>query len=473
MVRVRFAPSPTGKLHLGSARTALFNWLFARGQGGTFILRIEDTDPERSQRALEESILDDLKWLGLDWDEGPDIGGVHGPYRQSERAEIYRLHSQRLLEQGKAYPCYCTPEELEEKKRLAIAAGRTPIYDGTCRGLSEEERRGREARGLKATLRFKVPQREIAFEDLLHGWMRFSPDVIGDFILVRSDGSAGFNFSVVVDDATMGISHVIRGEDHLTNTARHVVLFEALGYAVPLYLHHSLLLGPDGAKMSKRHGATSVSEYRALGYLPQALANYLALLSWSPPDEKEVLTRQELLRLFDIGDLSSSPAIFDKAKLDWLNAKHLHMMPLSELIEPARPFAPEWSDNPFFPLMLESVLDNLVTLSDLPRYLAPFGPEQAPEQQAARWLRGESGREVIERALNLLANRGIDGLEDASGVVTEIKREFMEKGIKAREILMPIRVGLTGRDKGPPLPYLLFVFGRDETVRRLREALTL
>ena len=473
MVRVRFAPSPTGKLHLGSARTALFNWLFARGQGGTFILRIEDTDPERSQRALEESILDDLKWLGLDWDEGPDIGGVHGPYRQSERAEIYRLHSQRLLEQGKAYPCYCTPEELEEKKRLAIAAGRTPIYDGTCRGLSEEERRGREARGLKATLRFKVPQREIAFEDLLHGWMRFSPDVIGDFILVRSDGSAGFNFSVVVDDATMGISHVIRGEDHLTNTARHVLLFEALGYAVPLYLHHSLLLGPDGAKMSKRHGATSVSEYRALGYLPQALANYLALLSWSPPDEKEVLTRQELLRLFDIGDLSSSPAIFDKAKLDWLNAKHLHMMPLSELIESARPFAPEWSDNPLFPLMLESVLDNLVTLSDLPRYLAPFGPEQAPEQEAARWLRGESGRDVIERALDLLANRGIDGLEDASGVVTEIKREFMEKGIKAREILMPIRVGLTGRDKGPPLPYLLFVFGRDETVRRLREALTL
>lgn len=467
MIRVRFAPSPTGKLHLGSARTALFNWLFARGQGGTFILRVEDTDPERSSRELEDSILDDLRWLGLDWDEGPDAGGPHGPYRQSERAEIYGKHARRLEEGGKAYPCYCTLEELEERKGQALAAGRTPVYDGTCRRLTAEERRAREAEGRRPALRFEVPQREIAFEDLLHGWMRFSPEVIGDFIIVRSDGTSGFNFSVVVDDATMGMTHVIRGEDHLTNTARHVLLFEALGYPVPLYLHHSLLLGPDGAKMSKRHGATAVYEYRELGYLAQTLTNYLALLSWSPPREKEVLDLPELVRLFDIGDLSASPAVFDKAKLDWLNGKHLHRMPLPDLVETARPFVPAWSEHPLFPLMLESVLDNLGILSELPYYLAPYGPVAAPDEQAAHWLRGDSALKVTERALDVMHAHELKGLEDARGMVADIKRDFLEKGFKTKEVLMPLRVALTGRDKGPPLPHLITVLGKDECINRL------
>jgi glutamyl-tRNA synthetase len=472
MLRVRFAPSPTGRLHLGSARTALFNWLCARGQEGAFILRIEDTDPERSSRALEESILDDLRWLGLDWDEGPDIGGAHGPYRQSERGEIYKAHAERLLREGKAYPCYCTREELEENKRRALAEGRTPVYPGTCRGLSPEERKGREARGLKPAIRFLVPQREIAFEDLLHGWMRFSPEVIGDFIIVRSDGSAGFNFSVVVDDATMGITHVIRGEDHLTNTARHVLLFEALGYQLPIYLHHSLLLGPDGSKMSKRHGATSVPEYREMGYLPAALANYLALLSWSPPEGREVLCLEELVELFDIGDLSASPAVFDKDRLDWLNSRHLHRMALTELVERARPFAPAWSRDQHFALMVESVLDNLVTLSELPRYLEPYGPRLRPDEQAAGWLSMEASRSVVERSLEIIGREDIGGPDDGHRVVDEIRNEFQEKGLKAKQILMPLRVALTGRDKGPPLSYLLVVMGKEESARRLREALS-
>ncbi len=471
LIKVRFAPSPTGRLHLGSARTALFNWLCARGQGGTFVLRIEDTDRERSSSELERSIIDDLKWLGLDWDEGPDVGGPHGPYRQSERDEIYRIHARRLVEEGKAYPCYCTLEELEEKKRQALASGKMPIYDGACRSLAPEERAERESRGLEPALRFEVPRHDITFEDLLHGSMRFSPDVIGDFIIVRSDGTAGFNFSVVVDDATMGITHVIRGEDHLTNTARHVLLFEALGYPVPLYLHHSLLLGPDGSKMSKRHGATSVPEYRDAGYLPEALANYLAMLSWSPPEDNEVLDREALLKLFDIGDLSASPAIFDKAKLDWLNAKHLHLIPLPELVERARPFAPEWASDPHFPLMLESVLDNLVTLSELPIYLAPYGPASPPQEQAAALLPGEVGHAVVERVLELLSARDIAGLDDAHAVVGEIRKEFTERGLKVRQILMPLRVALTGRDKGPPLSYLLAVFGREESASRLKRAL--
>lgn len=468
MVRVRFAPSPTGSLHLGSARTALFNWLFARGQGGNMVLRVEDTDPQRSRRELEDSILEDLRWLGLDWDEGPDVGGLHGPYRQSERGEIYREHAARLSEAGKAYPCYCTLEELEGKKKAALAQGRTPVYDGTCRDLTPRERDAREAEGRKPALRFRVPDSDIAFRDLLHGPMRFSPEVIGDFLIIRSDGSAGFNFSVVVDDATMGITHVIRGEDHLTNTARHVLLFEALGYPVPIYLHHSLLLGPDGAKMSKRHGATAVREYRDMGYLPSALANYLALLSWSPPQDREVLDLEELVRLFDIGDLSSSPAVFDKARLDWLNGRHLRRMPAEELVERARPYAAAWGEHPRFAWMVESVLDNLVTLSELPAYLEVYGEPAVPDEHAAEWLRGDTSWKVLEKAREVLASSPLQGLDDARRVVGEFKQGFLEKGLKAKEILMPLRVALTGRDKGPALPYLLAVLGKEECLERLR-----
>jgi glutamyl-tRNA synthetase len=432
------------------------------------VLRVEDTDPLRSSRELEESIMEDLRWLGLDWDEGPEVGGPRAPYRQSERREIYREHAWRLLEAGKAYPCYCTPGELEEEKERAKARGRTPIYDGTCRDLTPEERRAREAEGRRPALRFRVPGGEIVFQDLLHGWMRFSNEVIGDFLIVRSDGSAGFNFSVVVDDATMGITHVIRGEDHLTNTARHVLLFDALGYPVPLYLHHSLLLGPDGSKMSKRHGATAVRDYRGMGYLPQALTNYLALLSWSPPQDKEVLRLEELVRLFDIGDLSPGPAVFDKARLDWLNSRYLRKMDREELVEASRPFAPGWSDHPLFPLMVESVLDNLSTLGELPHYLAPYGEPEVPGEQAAAWLRGETAKRVLESALERMEHSYVTDLEDGRELIGWLKQRFLEKDLKPKEILMPLRVALTGSDRGPALPYLITVLGKDECVKRLR-----
>lgn len=472
MIRVRFAPSPTGMLHLGSARTALFNWLFARAQDGVMVLRVEDTDLARSDRELESSILDDLRWLGLDWDEGPDTGGSHAPYRQSERGEIYRQHAQRLTEAGKAYPCYCSPQELEEGKRKALAEGRTPIYEGACRDLTPQQKKAREAEGRRPALRFRVPGGEVAFQDLLRGFVRFPPGAVGDFIIVRSDGTAGFNFTVVVDDATMGITHVIRGEDHLTNTARHVMLFDALGYPVPVYLHHSLLMGPDGAKMSKRHGATSVREYREMGYLAQALANYLALLSWSPPEGREVLSPEELLHLFDIGDLSSSPAVFDKQRLDWLNGKHLRGMGKDELVEAARPFAPAWSGHPKFPLMVESVLDNLVNLGELPAYLEAYGARREDvEEHAAEWLRGEVAARVIEKAMEVLGHAKVDDLADADDVIAEIKRHYAEKDLKPKEIFMPLRVALTGRDRGPGLHYLIAVFGQQECSERLRRVL--
>lgn len=471
VIRVRFAPSPTGKLHLGSARTALFNWLFSRGQGGAMVLRVEDTDPTRSNRALEDSILDDLRWLGLDWDEGPDTGGPHGPYRQSERGDIYREHARRLLEGGRAYPCYCAPEELEESKRNALERGHTPLYEGTCRGLSERERRLREEEGRRPALRFRVPGGEVAFQDLLRGFVRFPPGALGDFIIMRSDGSAGFNFSVVVDDATMGITHVIRGEDHLTNTARHVMLFDALGYEVPVYLHHSLLMGADGAKMSKRHGATGVREYRKMGYLPQALTNYLALLSWSPPEGREVLNLGELVNLFDVGDLSSSPAVFDRQRLDWLNGKHLRALQEGRLLEEAARFAPAWAGHPRFAVMVESVLDNLVNLGELPSYLEPYGAPAVPDERAAEWLHGEVAVKVVEKAVQILEGSRLESVEDADNVIGEIKRYYADRDLKPKEVLMPLRVALTGRDKGPGLHYLFAVLGRQECVSRMKESL--
>jgi nondiscriminating glutamyl-tRNA synthetase len=471
MIRVRFAPSPTGMLHLGSARTALFNWLFARGQDGVMVLRVEDTDVARSSRELEVSILDDLRWLGLDWDEGPDVGGPHAPYRQSERSEIYREHAARLRDAGRAYPCYCTPEELEESKRKALAEGRTPIYDGTCRDLTPEEREAREAEGRKPALRFRAAGGEVAFQDLLRGFVRFPPGVVGDFIIVRSDGTAGFNFTVVVDDAAMGITHVIRGEDHLTNTARHVMLYDALGYPEPIYLHHSLLMGSDGSKMSKRHGATGVRDYREMGYLPQTLTNYLALLSWSPPEGKEVLDLEELLRLFDIGDLSSSPAVFDRQRLDWLSGKHLRGMPAERLVEAAAAFAPDWSGDPRFPVMVESVLDNLTTLGDLPAYLEPYGPPSLPEGRAAEWMHGEVAARVIAEAVEVMEGMSMGSVAEADDVIGEIKQHFADRDLKPKEVFMPLRVALTGRDRGPGMHYLLAVFGKDESMDRLRHAL--
>src|SRR5215203_554656 len=282
-MRLRFAPSPTGQLHVGNARTALFNWLLANGKDGTFVLRIEDTDAERSTRESEDSILEDLRWLGLEWDEGPDVGGTGGPYRQSERLHLYTSYGNELLAGGHAYHCFCAPQKLEADRRAMLAAGRPPRYAGTCRSLSPDEARRRIEGGERAVVRFRVPEHiDVSFTDLVRGEVAFNTDVIGDPVLVRSDGRPAYNFAVVVDDALMEITHVIRGEDHISNTPRQVLLYRALGFAPPKFAHLSLVLGPDHTPLSKRHGATSVAEFRERGYLPEALTNYLALIGWSP-----------------------------------------------------------------------------------------------------------------------------------------------------------------------------------------------
>ncbi|PYR56919.1 MAG: glutamate--tRNA ligase, partial [Acidobacteria bacterium] len=332
-MRLRFAPSPTGQLHVGNARTALFNWLLTRGHDGTYVLRIEDTDTERSTKASEESILHDLRWLGLEWDEGPDAGGGHGPYRQSERLHLYTSYANELLGGGHAYYCFCSAQKLDADRKSDLAAAKPPRYHATCRNLSPEEVRTRMEAGEKPVIRFKVAdQSDITFQDLVRGDLTFNSDVIGDWVLVRSDGRPAYNFAVVIDDALMEITHVIRGEDHISNTPKQILLYRALGFTPPKFAHLALVLGPDHTPLSKRHGATSVSEFRERGYLPEALTNYLALIGWSPRasgggtgDDAELLPMEELARRFAIEDVGHSAGVFDPEKLAWMNRHYMKM----------------------------------------------------------------------------------------------------------------------------------------------------
>src|SRR4051794_18724490 len=325
-MRLRFAPSPTGQLHVGNARTALFNWLLARGQRGdetgTFILRIEDTDAERSTRASEDGIARALRWLGLDWDEGPDAGGSHGPYRQSERLPLYQSYAQELLAANLAYYCFCSTEQLEAERQAAVAAGQPVQYSGRCRNLPNDEVSTRIAGGEQAAIRFRVPEgTDIVFTDLVRGEVRFQNEIIGDPVIVRADGTPAYNFAVVVDDALMEVTHVIRGEDHLSNTPRQILLYEALGFAPPTFAHLALVMGPDHSPLSKRHGATSIAEFRSKGYLPEALLNYLALIGWSPRGHDdhgaELLPASELAKRFALEDVGHSAGVFDEEKLAW------------------------------------------------------------------------------------------------------------------------------------------------------------
>src|SRR2546421_208353 len=341
-MRVRFAPSPTGHLHVGNARTALFNWLLARGQGGTYIFRIEDTDADRSTRESEASIVTDLRWLGLDWDEGPDVGGPRGPYRQSERLHLYQSYATELLNAGAAYHCFCTVVQLEAERQEALAAGRPARYAGTCRRITREQAEARIAAGERPAIRFRVPEeRDVVFTDAVRGDVRFETDVIGDPVIVRADGHPAYNFAVVVDDALMEVTHVVRGEDHISNTPRQILLYEALGFTPPIFAHLALVLGPDHSPLSKRHGATSVGEFRSKGYLPEALVNYLALIGWSPGNDEELLPVEELARRFSLERVGHSAGVFDEEKLAWANRHYLKMSDPARIANLSVPFFQE------------------------------------------------------------------------------------------------------------------------------------
>ncbi|MBI5167762.1 MAG: glutamate--tRNA ligase [candidate division NC10 bacterium] len=473
-VRVRFAPSPTGYLHLGNARTALFNWLFARHHGGTFVLRIEDTDVERSSKESEEAILEDLRWLGLDWDEGPDVGGPHGPYRQSERRDIYQKYAQELLGKGGAYRCFCSEEELEAERRVALAAGRMPKYEGRCRLRSPEEVEELLASGRPYTIRFRVDPAQIVVEDLVRGRVSFESAFIGDFIIMRSDGEVSYNFAAVVDDAWMRITHVIRGEDHLPNTPRQLLLYKALGAEPPKFAHLSMILGPDHSPLSKRHGDVSVSYYRETGYLPEALANYLALLGWSSEKGMEIMPMEEIARQFNLKRVSKSAAIFDNAKLDWMSGNYIRKANLSRLTEMALPYLRragligEDYDSQWLEQVVAAVRAHISCFSQISREAEVFFSFDACKALAngevRRVLSEPEALKVLEALKGELLKMERLTAEDYPKLVKALKAAT---GLQGRPLFHPIRAALTGKASGPELALLLPILGREECLRRL------
>ncbi|MGE5554048.1 MAG: glutamate--tRNA ligase [Betaproteobacteria bacterium] len=481
-VRTRFAPSPTGHLHLGNVHTALFAWLFARNAGGTFLVRFEDTDLERLIPGAEEAILEDLRWLGLDWDEGPDLGGAYGPYRQSERGDHYARAAARLLEAGHAYHCFCTPEELAERRAAALARGEPPRYDGRCRRLSRAEaaRRRQElaAAGRQPALRFRLPdeEREIVIQDLIHGPTTFHTRDLDDFLLVRPNGVPLYNFAVVVDDWTMAITHVIRAEEHLSNTPRQVLLFEALGAPVPAFAHLPMLLGPGHRKLSKREQATTLRQYRDEGYLPEALLNYLALLGWSAPSGREFLSKQELVEAFTLDRVGKSAAVFDRERLAWLNREYLRQLGADDLWLRLCPFleacgAPligAEEERERLRRAMQVFRGEVSTLAALARELQPYlrARRLVPEGEAAQLLLGADVPTVLARAEAIL--RLVPEEEwQPERLSVVLHRLPSELGWGVGKVFRPLRAALTGRSSGPELPVVLWLLGKELTLARL------
>jgi nondiscriminating glutamyl-tRNA synthetase len=468
-VRVRFAPSPTGFLHVGNIRTALFNWLLARHHAGAFILRIEDTDAERSRPEYEQQLMEDLRWLGLEWDESVDKNGGFGPYRQTDRYELYRRHARLLLEQNRAFRCFCSADELEEIRQQQLARGEMPRYSGRCRNLSPAEVEARMTEGIRPALRLRVRPGTVGFTDLVFGRIDIDTSQISDPILLRSDGSPTYNFSCVVDDLLMKISHVIRGDGHLSNTHRQLLIYEALGAQPPQFAHLSTVLGPDGQKLSKRHGATSVEEFRAQGYLPEALVNYLSLLGWSPPEEgKELLEVREIVRLFDLSRVSKSPAIFDLAKLNWMNRSYINQSSNEALADIAGPYfvsaglippEPQPAVRNWLARVIDAVKTHVDSLSQLPRETSIiYAFESDPpvlDQDAENTLRRPEAREVAREFLRLVEERGEITVEVYKGILGQVKAATRQKG---KNLFHPIRAALTGRESGPELEKLVPIY---------------
>jgi len=463
-IRVRFAPSPTGYIHVGNARTALFNWLFARQNEGVFVLRVEDTDVERSREEYERNLLQDLRWLGLDWDEGPDLGGSFGPYRQSERLNLYHQYAQQLIREDKAYYCFCSPEELEREREIALAEGRMPVYSGKCRNLSLEKALSRLNSGEAAAIRLKVPEEGILeFDDLVRGRVEFDLKLIGDPILLRSNGMPAYNYAVVIDDALMKITHVIRGEDHVSNTPRQILVYRALGWKTPVFAHLSMVMGKDNTRLSKRHGATSVDQFRREGILPEALCNYLAFLGWSPPEGHEVLSLEELIKLFDLSRVSRSAAIFDYDKLHWLNRQHLKRLPVEKQLELALPYLQEAGlagekltpeQKGWLTKALQSLIEGVDKFSELPQKFSlifDFDPKNL-DQETSQIIQSESARKVLTAFIQKTSSLQDFSYEKFAAITGEIKKET---GIKGKELFHPLRVALTARASGLELDKLI------------------
>lgn len=469
-IRGRFAPAPSGSLHVGNVRSALFSWLWARHHGGTFALRVEDTDTSRVTEESVRGVLEDLRWLGLDWDEGPEVGGPHGPYRQSERRAIYAEMAERLLAAGNAYRCYCTPEELEERNQQQRARGEPPGYDGRCRDLSDEERSRFEAEGRTAVLRFRMPDGEQVIHDLVKGEVRWAPGELRDFVIARSDGSPVFLLAVAVDDMLMEVTHVVRGDDLLASAPRNARVIEALGGTPPVYAHVPQVLGPDRKPLSKRHGSTSVQAFREQGYLPEAMVNYLALLGWSPGDDREVLSRDDLIAAFDLERVSSNPAAFDTEKLTWLNNRYIQSLDDDDLAARCVHFLVEAGVG-VDPVVLREAMplvkERMKTLAEVIELLTfLFSDDIEPNEKARALIQKAPDGYLKEAADALDASSGWDA-EQIAGILDAVAEKA---GLNRTKGWQPIRAAVTGSNVSPPLPESLALLGRERTIERLRAA---
>jgi nondiscriminating glutamyl-tRNA synthetase len=488
-VRVRIAPSPTGPLHLGTARTALFNYLFARHLGGTFIFRLEDTDQARSTVEYENDILNGLHWLGIRWDEGPGIGdeperGTYGPYRQMQRLELYSAAADRLLAEDKAYHCYCSPEELDAERKRQEAAHESPRYSGRCANLTAAGRAAFEAEGRRPVVRFRIPaHRIVAFDDIVRGHVEIDTDALGgDLVIVRSDSTPLYHFTVAVDDAAMAITHVIRGEDHLSNTPKHILLFEALGSPIPVFAHLPLILNPDRTKMSKRKAQTAVDAYRAEGFIPEAFDNYLALLGWSTGTEEEVLSIAELVDRFDLSTVNKAGAVFDRERLEWLNGQWIRRLSPDDLIDRLRPFVEtelaagriDWlPSEDEMRALLPVVQERLPTLSAVGELISfLFVNDVKPEPSLIVPKRWDLPTTVagLTAARHTIAAVGPVTWE-VDEIEPPLRRLVEERGWKAGDLFMAIRVAVTGRTATPPLFDTMVALGHERTLARLDRAI--
>jgi glutamyl-tRNA synthetase len=472
-VRLRFAPSPTGYLHIGGARTALFNWLYVRRHNGTFVLRIEDTDVERSSMDMVTGILASMQWLGLTWDEGPGVGGPHAPYFQTERLDKYRAAAAALVKGGHAYRCYCNPDELKAKREAAQASGGSWSYDRLCRNLSDADRAAKDAAGLPSAVRFNVPEGRTSFHDLVHGDIGVDHANIEDFVVLRSDGHPTYHLSVVVDDVEMEITHVVRGDDHISNTPKQVLLYRAMGAAVPAFAHVPLILGPDKKRLSKRHGATSVGEYERLGYLPEAMVNFLALLGWSPGNDDELFTRDELVAKFSLEGISGGNAVFNPEKLDWFNQQHVMRMRGEEIFSRLGPdlaaaglIDDALTDRALTIASIDLVKSRAKRLPDIVAQLRPFISENFRRDEAAV----AKHLSAPDLGPHLAAWRGrLTELSpfDPATLEASLRAVADERGIKAGVLIHATRVAVTGQAVSPGLFEVLALVGRERVLRRL------
>ena len=476
-IRVRYAPSPTGHLHIGNARTALFNYLYARNKGGKFIIRIEDTDQKRNIEGGEESQLKYLKWLGMDWDEGVDVGGKYGPYRQSERNDIYQKYYNELLEKGLAYKCYCTEEELEKEREEQMAKNETPQYSGKCRHLTVQEQQQLEAEGRQPSIRFKVPQGKIfSFDDMVKGQVSFESDGIGDHVIVKKDGIPTYNFAVTIDDHLMEISHVLRGDDHISNTPKQLMIYEALGWTPPIFGHMTLIVNESRKKLSKRDESIIqfIEQYEELGYIPEALFNFITLLGWSPEGEEEIFTKEEFINIFDPNRLSKSPALFDKQKLAWMNNQYMKQIELDRVVEFALPHLIKSGcvketrteeENAWVHELIAlnqermSYGAEIVELSEL-----FFNEEVRVDEEAKEILAEEQVPEVLSAFLTEIENLEPFTAEEIKKAVKAVQKSTGHKG---KKLFMPLRVATTGQMHGPDLMKTIELLGKEKVKTRV------